>query len=585
MKHKDILMVLMLLSIPAIAAAQLFEVGGISYQVLSPSEHTVEVIPRLSCTYYSGNINIPSTVSHNDTIYVVVALGEEAFCYARLSSITIPSTVTQIKYGCFLFASVPSSITIPASVTYIGPLAFAANNLTNITVDANNTSYMSMDGMLFSKDTTTVVECMLTKSGTVSLPQDTKHISPLAFAYCHNIVGITLPEGLSSIGSWAFVDNQRLNHVVIPSSVTHLGACPFPNCPALSSLSIAEGNTHYYMDGMMIYSVGGDTLVSAHRSADSVYLPSTLRYVTGFGGNSTVRYVHIPDGVNTIGNEAFNGSSLVSIDLPARLASIDDWAFYNCTSLARIAMPVALDTMGEGVFHSCSQLTSITIPNRLRTIPEAAFFMCTSLSRITWGDSVEVIDTAAFGDCAFPELVLPATLRSIRQTAFIGDYNGRLKRVIFSAPVDTIEMDAFYMQPLSLLRLKNLQPPVTTADGCLDNTFVDTISIPCGSLNAYLADPYWGQFADVYREDCSQIDSATNHMITVYPNPATTRLTIGVNSGNCRVELVNALGQSVLSQCVDGGTANIDVAGIARGIYFLILRTTARPAMRKVVLQ
>ena len=502
------LAVLMASCLPAVASAQNFMSGGIGYHVLSSEDHTVEVTGKESCTPYSGNINIPATVTYNGETYDVVALGEEAFSQASLSGISIPSSVTQIKRGCFLFASGPSSITIPASVAVIEPMAFATNNLNAINVDENNPNFISMDKMLFSKDTTTLVECLKTKSGAVTLPQRTRHLAANAFAYCQNITGVTLPEGLESIGYWAFVDNQRLNNIVIPSSVTHIAPGPFVNCPALNNLSIAEGNTHYYMDGMMIYSAGGDSLVSAHKSADSVFLPNTLRYVNGFGGNSNVKYVHVPDGVTTIGNEAFNGSSLRSIDLPSHLHFIDEWAFYYCTSLTRVGMPATLDTMGEGCFHSCSHLTSVDIPDGLRTVPEGAFFMCNSLSDITWGNAVEVIDTCAFGDCSFTELTLPPTLRVVRMTAFIGDYRGRLKRLTFSAPVDTIEVDAFYSQPLQMLRLKNTVPPATTDDGygtygCLDGTDADSIVVPCGSLNAWLADSYWGQFADLYVEDCN----------------------------------------------------------------------------------
>ena len=566
--------------LPAVASAQNFMSGGIGYHVLSSEDHTVEVTGKESCTPYSGNINIPATVTYNGETYDVVALGEEAFSQASLSGIIIPSSVTQIKRGCFLFASGPSSITIPASVAVIEPMAFATNNLNAINVDENNPNFMSMDKMLFSKDTTTLVECLKTKSGAVTLPQRTRHLAANAFAYCQNITGVTLPEGLESIGYWAFVDNQHLNNVVIPSSVTHIAPGPFVNCPALVNLSIAEGNTHYYMDGMMIYSAGGDSLVSAHKSADSVFLPNTLRYVNGFGGNSNVKYVHVPDGVTTIGNEAFNGSSLQSIDLPSHLHFIDEWAFYYCTSLTRVSMPATLDTMGEGCFHSCSHLTSVVIPDGLHTIPEGAFFMCTSLSDITWGNAVEVIDTCAFGDCSFTELTLPPTLKTIRMTAFIGDYRGRLKRLTFSDPIDTIEVDAFYSQPLQMLRLKNTVPPATTDDGygtygCLDGTDADSIVVPCGSLNAWLSDSYWGQFADKYVEDCN----------------------MGIGDPDANTISIYTLGGRIIVDGAEGETVRIfDITGrltqtfkhssnqtIPSGVY--IVKVGDRPARKIVVMK
>ena len=249
MKHHSIktsLALLAVLCIPAAASAQNFMSGGIGYHVLSAESHTVEVTGKQNCTPYSGNIDIPATVTYNGTTYDVIALGEEAFYQATLSGITIPSSVTQIKYGCFLFANCPSTINIPASVTDIEALAFAAFNLTNINVDENNPNYRSIGGLLFSKDTTTLVECPKSKSGAITLPQNTKHLARYTFAYCQNITGVSFPEGLESIGYWAFVDNQRLNNVEIPSSLTHIGASPFVNCPTLSNLSIAEGNTHYY---------------------------------------------------------------------------------------------------------------------------------------------------------------------------------------------------------------------------------------------------------------------------------------------------------------------------------------------------
>lgn len=576
MKHYIIksLAVLMAACLPAVASAQNFMSGGIGYHVLSSEDHTVEVTGKQNCTPYSGNINIPATVTYNDETYDVVALGEKAFSQASLSGIIIPSSVTQIKYGCFLFANCPSIINVPASVTDIETLAFAAFNLNAINVDENNPNFMSMDKMLFSKDTTTLVECLMTKSGVVTLPQRTRHLAANAFAYCQNITGVTLPEGLESIGYWAFVDNQHLNNVVIPSSVTHIAPGPFVNCPALVNLSIAEGNTHYYMDGMMIYSTGEDSLVSCHKSADSVFLPNTLRYVNGFGGNSNVKYVHIPDGVTTIGNEAFNGSSLRSIDLPSHLHFIDEYAFYYCQSLTRVGMPTILDTMSEGCFHSCNHLTSIEIPNGLRTIPEAAFFMCNSLLNITWGDAVEVIDTCAFGDCSFTELTLPPTLKTIRMTAFIGDYRGRLKRLTFSAPVDTIEVDAFYSQPLRMLHLKNTVPPATTDDGystygCLDGTDADSIVVPCGSLNAWLTDSYWGQFADKYVEDCN----------------------MGIGDPDVEKNSIYTLGGRIIVEGAEGETVRIfDITGrsvrneaLHTGVY--IVKVGERPARKVVVMK
>lgn len=580
---------LFLLCVSSVASAQYFMSGGLGYNILSPITQTVEVTGSDNCSVYSGNINIPATVTHNGITYDVVALGEYAFYEAALSGITIPTSVTQIKEGCFRDVTGLTSINVPTSVTDIELWAFAAVGLTNINVDETNPNYCSIDGILFSKDTTTLVECPRGKRGTINLPQNTRYIDPCAFFDCKTITDVTLPEGLSSIGFWAFMGANRLNNIVIPSSVSYIGDNLFGGCSALANLTLETGNTHYYLDGMMIYSAGGDTLVSAHRSADSVFLPNTVRVVSGFGFNSRIKYVHVPEGVTTIADNAFAESSLRSIDLPSHLERIKCYAFDYCTSLVRVDMPTTLDTMELGCFEGCSRLTSIDLPNGLRTIPREAFMFCTSLAHINWGDSIETIDEFAFGNCALSELQLPPSLRVVRPRAF---WKGRkMNRVVFSAPIDTIEWGAFDEHPIRTLQLKNTLPPVTTEygyddmNGCLAGTTVDSIIIPCGSREAYLADDYWGQFSDKYYEDCNGIDVPRESELSVYPNPATDHIIVQGLRECQRVELVNTLGQTVLSRNIVGDTLEIDVRGLERGIYFLRFHTAECLTTSKIILQ
>lgn len=570
MKHKSILFPICaaaLLCLPFAASAQYFIVGGIAYSVLSPTDHTVEVTYKNS--YYSGSVSIPPTVSYGGIVYDVVALGEEAFYRASLSAVNIPSSVTQIKYGCFLFATLPSAINIPASVTEIGQCAFAARNLTSINVDTANPAYRSIDGMLFSKDSSTIVECPVGKSGTVALPSTTRHIAPCAFIYCQSLTAIMMPQGLKSIGYWAFMDNSSLNNVVIPSSVTHIGTEVFGGCQALTSLSLAEGNTHYMLDGLMLYTINGDTLLSCHKSADSVFLPTGLHAVGGFSANSDIRYVHVPEGVSVILDNAFNSSSVVAVDLPEEMELIDGYAFSGCVSLTRVAMPSKLGKMGEGCFRECIRLTSVEIPDSLREIPNSAFFMCIKLKDVAMGNAVETIGQFAFGDCAIVEVQLPPTLRTIRQGAFIGDYPGtaKLRRVYFSGPIDTIEQEVFYKQHLDKLQFADAMPPVSdTVYGCLFETSVDTIAIPCGSLTLWLADSYWERFADKYIERCDGIEPTDLDLPKVFASDG--RLTI-TGAQSERVCVFDAVGRVLYrGECAAAG---MTVSLPASGAYIVLI--------------
>lgn len=565
-KISRVISIAWMLTLSSMASAQHFEVGGITYNVLSSS--TVEVAPK-ECAFYRGRVNIPSTVVYDGVTYNVVALGEKAFYGGTLSSVTIPSSVTRIKTQCFLFANGPTSVSIPASVTDIEEQAFAAFNMTAINVDDDNPTYRSISGMLFTKDTATLVECPMAVSGIVNLPQNTRHLAPSAFAYCQNITGVSLPEGLSSIGRYAFGFNESLNNLTIPASVSYIGTNPFADCSSLDNLTMENGNNHYFMDGFMIYSIAGDTLKSCHKSADSLFLPNSLRVVSGFSGNSDVKYVHIPDSVRVITANAFSNSTLASIDLPGQMELIDEWAFYSCLSLNRVSMPSNLETLGQGCFYQCSTLTSIVIPNGLRTIPREAFLFCYSLSQITWGDAVEIIDTLAFGGCPLTELRLPATLRTVRLAAFNSYTNGaRMNQIVFSAPVDTIEAEAFTWRYIGTLRMKNTIPPVsvTTLDygadyGCLIEATVDSIIIPCGSLNTWLSDLYWRQFADRYHEDCDGIEDAEESGLTLALQGRDLRID---GTAGQPVRVLDAVGRTLFS-----GSAPATVRRPASGLYLV----------------
>lgn len=573
-----------LLCMSSFVSAQDFVAGGIAYNILSTSESTVEVTSKMN-NHYNGNIHIPDSVVHNGVTYDVVALGERAFYGATLSGITIPSSVTRIKNGCFLDATTPSSINVSAFVTEIGQLAFSAYGLVSINVDEDNPNYRSIGGLLFSKDSSTFVGCPIGVNGTVTLPQNTIRIAPYAFANCSGITHIILNEGLHSIGSFAFRNCTGLANIVIPASVSYIGINVFELCNTLGSVNIASGNTHYYMDGNMLYSISGDTLVSCHASADSLYLPNTLRVVGGFGGNINVRYVHLPDGVTTIRENAFNYSSLESIEMPSRMTFIDEYAFYDCELLNHVVMPDTLDRMGRGCFSYCGELESIDIPNGLRVIPMESFLGCYSMEAVNFGDDVEVIDSIAFAGCSLEVLLFPPSLRIVKNYAFASFGSTSVEHVVFSAPVDTLESNVFYWNSINTLRLRNVVPPVTTYEDCLNEVEVNSIIIPCGSLAAYLADDYWGQFVDKYGEDCGGVEDAIDIKEVVYPNPACDRLTVSGAIGCRCVELVNLQGQTVLLRETAGGNVEIDVSGLERGTYFLRLYYPEGITTRKVVLR
>gem|GEM_PF-860929 len=147
----------------------------------------------------------------------VTSIGERAFdgC-SGLTSVTIPNSVTSIGAHAFRACSSLTSITIPNSVTSIGDWAFlVCSGLTSINVETNNPNYCSVEGVLFNKDKTRLIQYPGGKQG----------------AY-------TIPNSVTSIGDRAFYNCTGLTSVTIGNSVTSIEYVAFSNCSSLTSVTI-----------------------------------------------------------------------------------------------------------------------------------------------------------------------------------------------------------------------------------------------------------------------------------------------------------------------------------------------------------
>jgi hypothetical protein len=107
--------------------------------------------------------------------------------------------------------------------------------------------------------------------------------------------------------------------------------------------------------------------------------------------DNTVTAVIIPEGVTTIGNNAFSFcEQLVTVTLPSTLINISTNAFNGCRSLKTINLPEGLATIGERAFKDCLALTSIDIPDSVTTIQKGAFSN-SGITSITWPSKVTTI--------------------------------------------------------------------------------------------------------------------------------------------------------------------------------------------------
>ena len=172
----------------------------------------------------------------------VVAIPNGAFWGCKsLTSITIPDSVTSIGISAFRECTSLAGITIPGSVTSIGQLAFfGCTSLASITVDKDNNDYLSVGGVLFSKDHVLRQYPMGNTATSYSIPDGVTSIGAWAFQDCTSLASITIPSGVETIEMCAFMGCTSLTSVAIPSSVVSIADSAFESCTSLESIFLSD---------------------------------------------------------------------------------------------------------------------------------------------------------------------------------------------------------------------------------------------------------------------------------------------------------------------------------------------------------
>ena len=378
----------------------------------STAPYTVEVTYKdTNYNSYSGNVNIPSSVTKAGVTYSVTAIGENAF--RNCTGLT--------------------SVTIPEGITSIGKHAFSdCSDLTTVNFNATNCTDMgSQYSLVFSG---------CTKLTTLNIGDNVQTIPSCAFYGWSGLTSVTIPESVKSIGISAFEGCSGLTSIIIPNSVTTIGSSAFSRCTGLTSVTISE-------------SVTSISCFSGCTSLTTVDIPKS---VTSIGDHafylcSGLTSVTIPEGVTSIGDWAFSDcSGLTSVTIPEAVTSIGNYAFLRCTGLTTLNYNAINCTKlsGSSVFQGCSSFTTLNIGENVQTILYGAFDGCSGLTTINYnatnctklggssvyffqqfpnfttlniGENVQSIPENAFGGCdALTSVTIPEGVTSIGNYAFSG---------------------------------------------------------------------------------------------------------------------------------------------------------------------
>ena len=358
-------------------------------------------------TGQGGSITIPNTLDG----YPIVGIGNNSFAGClTLTSVTIPDSVTSIGNNSFWECLFLTSVNIPDSVTSIGNNSFGGcSALTSIDVDPCNHDYASVDGVLYDKAITTLIQYPGGKAGAFTIPSGVISIRDWAFLYCTSLTSVTIPETVTSVGNWTFFGCTSMISVNIPDSVTSIGDWGFYYC-GLTVISLGNGVisigdyafgqceslTSVYIsrsvESIGVYAFGYSFALTSidvdpcnhdYASVDGVLYDKAITTLIWYPGGKAGAFI-IPYGVISIGDSAFElCSSLTSITIPGSVIYIGNFAFTHCTSLTSVTIPSSVIYIGAYSFYYCG-LTNVTMGNGVISIGDYAFGQCGSLTSISF---------------------------------------------------------------------------------------------------------------------------------------------------------------------------------------------------------
>ncbi|MDY2628249.1 MAG: leucine-rich repeat domain-containing protein [Lachnospiraceae bacterium] len=362
--------------------------------IFSSEEGTVSNI-------FDGCTNLRSVVIGNS----VTEIPNNMFSgFKYLTNVQLGSGIKTIGNNAFSNCTALPEIVVPGNVETIGESVFY--NCSSLTKVILSDSLKTIGKNAF---------WMCTELTNVVMGNSVETIGYYAFHDCGKLEEITLPDSLISIGGYAFV-NAGLKEIIVPDRVEKVMGSAFQDCEKLERAVIGNG---------AIFSSEEGTISNI------------------FDGCTNLRSVVIGNSVTEIPNSMFsNLKYLTDVQLGSGIKTIGKNAFYNCTALPEIVVPGNVETIGESAFYNCSSLTKVTLPDSLKTIGKNAFWMCTELTNVVMGNSVETIEYYAFHDCGkLEEITLPGSLINIGGYAFV---NTGLKEIVLPANVSSVGNSAFY---------------------------------------------------------------------------------------------------------------------------------------------
>lgn len=414
--------------------------GGEPYYKTSYSEYNTENNVVGANMFYKAksliSLVLPSTIQKIESYSIQDC--------DNLASITIPELCSEVEFSGIFSNKNLSSIHIGKSLEKFesmnGNLCPA---LKMITVDSNNSFFVSVDGVLYSKNMDVIYKYPAAKAESsfeipssvkviedyafssaslesIKMPNGLESINTGAFDGCKGLLSIEIPQSVKEIGMFAFQNCAKITNVVIPDNVKELnsfafGYCvnlrdinigasvndidgsAFTGCTTLQSFIVSKNNDTYTSEGGILYSKDLTKLVRCPLAlySDEMILGDNVLVIesNAFQNCKNIKKFRLPEGLKGIGSSAFDGCTMEAINVPNSVEKIDMFAFQNCTNLKKFAVPTSTSDVTSFMLAYCDSLEYLYIHKDVTHIGSYAFTRAKKLNTIEcWIEDISDLD-------------------------------------------------------------------------------------------------------------------------------------------------------------------------------------------------
>lgn len=410
--------------------SSMFEVDGITYVPVNPSERTCDVIDG-KYDETLENLNIGKTVSYKNIAMTVNEIMPYSFHGNKYVKVVSLNNIDGIGHGAFYNCTALQEAII-SNEGNIGESAFKdctalqkANISNNGNIDSRafyncaslQEASISNNGSIGSEafaSCTALQKATISNNGNIGSEafyyctalqnaaiSNNGSIDSKAFYNCKSLITATLGDSIKSLGGYAFSGCKLLKEIIIPNAVKSIGVYCFENCSAMNKAIIGSG-----VETINKYVFTGCA------SLPELTIPKSISSIAdyAFSDCAGLKKFVIEDRETTL-KLGSNGRNPLFADCPldyvyiggdisySTSSSYGYSPFYRNTSLREVVITDKETEISANEFYGCTNLQNFTVGDGVTTFGDWAFSGCSSLKKLSFGSQLKTIGKEAFSDC------------------------------------------------------------------------------------------------------------------------------------------------------------------------------------------